>query len=317
MTQRPAVLQTISLMPWLEERLRADYEVTLLPPAGPEREAFMATRGGEFEAGVTSAGGGISNALIDALPNLRVISSFGVGLDKVDPVHAGRRGIPVGYTPAVPNDCVAHAAWALLMDAARRVSAADRFVRRGDWLKGTFPLSTRVSGKRLGIVGLGRIGRVVARRAMGFDMEIRYHNRRPVADVSYGYAPTLLELADWADFLVVISAGGPETRHLIDAKVLQALGPQGFLVNVSRGSVVDESALVQALQSGAIAGAGLVVFEDEPRVPQALWALDNVVLLPHVASATHETRRAMGELVLENLASFFETGRAKVAAPAA
>ncbi|HSW17818.1 MAG TPA: 2-hydroxyacid dehydrogenase [Ramlibacter sp.] len=317
MTPGPAVLQTVALMPWLEERLREAYAVTRLPPAGPERDAFIASRAGEFEAVVTSAASGVSNALIDALPKLRVISSFGVGLDKVDPAHAGRRGIPVGYTPDVLNDCVADAAWGLLMDAARRFSAADRFVRRGDWQKGPFPLATRVSGKRLGIVGLGRIGRVVARRAMGFDMEIRYHNRRPVPDVAYGYEPTLAGLAAWADFLVVISAGGPETRHLIDAQVLQSLGRDGFLINVSRGSVVDEAALMHALQSGAIAGAGLDVYQDEPRVPEALLALDNVVLLPHVASATHETRRAMAERVLENLRTFFATGQVAVAAPPA
>lgn len=314
-THRPAVLQTVALMPWLEERLREDFTVTRLPPPGAERDALLAARAGEFEAVVTSAASGVPNALVDALPNLKVISSFGVGLDKLDVAHAGRRGIQVGYTPDVLNDCVADAAWGLLMDVARGLSAADRFVRRGDWLKGPFPLSTRISGKRLGIVGLGRIGRVVARRATGFDMEIRYHNRRPVADLSYAYEPTLLALADWADFLVVISAGGAGTHHLIDAPVLRALGPRGFLVNVSRGSVVDEAALVQALQAGTIAGAGLDVYQDEPRAPQALMAQDNVVLLPHLASATAETRQAMAQCVLANLTSFFSTGRVAVAAP--
>jgi lactate dehydrogenase-like 2-hydroxyacid dehydrogenase len=162
---------------------------------------------------------------------------------------------------------VADTAFGLLMDVARRFSAADRFVRRGDWLRGAYPTTTRVSGKRLGIVGLGRIGRVVARRASGFDMEVRYHNRRPVEGVPYGYEASLAALAEWADFLVVIAAGGAGTRHLIDADVLRALGPQGFLVNVARGSVIDEQALVRALQDKAIAGAGLDVYEDEPRVP--------------------------------------------------
>lgn len=314
---KPSVLQIPALMPWLEAQLRERYAVTRLPPPGAEREALLAARAGEFEAVVTSAAVGLPNALIDALPKLRVISSFGVGLDKIDTAHAAARGIPVGYTPDVLNDCVADTAWGLLMDAARRFSAADRFVRRGDWANGPFPLTTRVSGKRLGIVGLGRIGRVVARRATGFDMDIRYHNRRPVADVPYGYEPTLAGLAAWADFLVVISAGGAATHHLIDAAVLQALGPAGYLVNVSRGSVVNEAALVAALQAGTIAGAGLDVYQDEPRVPEVLRTLDNVVLLPHIASATVETRQAMAGLVLHNLDTFFSTGAVAVAAPTA
>jgi hydroxypyruvate reductase len=244
-----------------------------------------------------------------------VISSFGVGYDALDVAAVRERGIPVGYTPDVLNDCVADTAFGLVMDVARRFSAADRFVRRGEWTKSQFPLATQVSGKRLGIVGLGRIGRVVAKRAGGFDMEVRYHNRRVVNDVPYGYEPTLAGLAQWADFLVVISAGGAATRHLVNAQVLEALGPEGFLVNVSRGSVVDEEALVQALRDRKIAGAGLDVYEDEPHVPTALFDLDNVVLLPHIASGTHETRRAMAELVLRNLSTFFATGQVPVAVP--
>jgi lactate dehydrogenase-like 2-hydroxyacid dehydrogenase len=214
----------------------------------------------------------------------------------------------------VLNDCVADLAFTLLLDVARRASEADRFVRRGAWLNDKFPLATRVSGKKLGIVGLGRIGRTIARRASGFDMEIRYHNRRPVEDVPYGYEASLVELARWADFLVVAAAGGAESRNLVCAEVLDALGPQGFLVNIARGTVVDEAVLVQYLRDKRIAGAGLDVFVDEPRVPEALLALDNAVLLPHVASATNETRQAMAELVLENLHSFFDAGRPKVAA---
>jgi len=221
----------------------------------------------------------------------------------------------VGYTPDVLNDCVADTAFGLVMDVARQFSAADRFVRRGDWLKGTYPLTTRISGKRMGIMGLGRIGRVIARRASGFDMEVRYHNRKPVDGVPYGYEASLEGLAAWADFLVIAAAGGPETRHMVSKPVLAALGPKGFLVNISRGSVVDETALVEALEAKAIAGAGLDVFEDEPRVPARLLALDNAVLLPHMASATHETRKAMADAVLENLRSFFETGAVAVAVP--
>ncbi|MET0543901.1 MAG: 2-hydroxyacid dehydrogenase, partial [Variovorax sp.] len=222
---------------------------------------------------------------------------------------------PVGYTPDVLDDCVADTAWALLMDVARGVSASDRFVRRGEWLKSQFPLATKVSGKKLGILGMGRIGRVIARRASGFDMEVRYHNRRQLADVEQGYEPTLKALAQWADFLVIASAGGAETRGLVSREILDALGPQGFLINISRGTVVDEAALVEALQHRRIAGAGLDVFEDEPNVPPALFALDNVVLLPHIASNTHETRAAMAGRVEDNLSAFL-AGKPMVSAAA-
>ncbi|WP_017758581.1 2-hydroxyacid dehydrogenase [Pseudacidovorax intermedius] len=311
---RPCILQNGPLLPQLEQALAATYRLTLLQ-AQPDPAAFLAVEGAQFDGIACTARIGAPRALIDALPSLRVISNFGVGFETIDVERARERGIAVGYTPDVLNDCVADTAFGLVMDVARGFSAADRFTRRGDWLRGQFPLSRRVSGKRLGIVGLGRIGRVIARRAGGFDMEVRYHNRRPADDVPYGYEPTLEGLARWADFLVVASAGGPATRGLISAAVLDALGPQGFLVNVSRGTVVDQAALVQALQQGRIAGAGLDVFEQEPQVPEALFAMDNVVLLPHVASNTHETRQAMADLVMDNLASYFATGRVRVPVP--
>ena len=314
MTERIQLLQHGPLMPWLEQELQRHYAVTALHQQA-DGPAFLRDQGHRFQALVTSARFGADAALIDRLPALRVISSFGVGYETIDVDAAARRGIPVGYTPDVLNDCVADTAFGLVIDVARRFSEADRFVRRGDWPGGPFPLSTRVSGKRLGIVGLGRIGRVVARRATGFDMDVRYHNRRPLAEVAYRHEPSLTALAAWADFLVVVAAGGPGTRHLVSAEVLRALGPKGFLVNVARGSVVDEAALISALQTGGIAGAGLDVYADEPQVPEALRALDNVVLLPHVASATHETRRAMAERVLDNLAGFFATGTVPVAVP--
>jgi lactate dehydrogenase-like 2-hydroxyacid dehydrogenase len=310
----PRVLQNEPLVPWLEEELARNHEVSQIHKQG-DRAAFLAEQGASFDALVTSARFGADKQLLDALPNIRVISSFGVGYDTIDLATTRERGIPVGYTPDVLNDCVADTAFGLVIDVARRFSEADRFTRRGAWLKFAFPLATKVSGKRLGIVGLGRIGRVVARRASGFDMEVRYHNRRRVADVPYAYEPTLKGLAQWADFLVIVSAGGDATRHLVDAEILDALGPQGFLVNVSRGSVIDEQALVRALRDKRIAGAGLDVYEDEPRAPPALFDLDNVVLLPHIASATNETRRAMAERVIENLDTFFATGRVPVAVP--
>ncbi|WOP16513.1 2-hydroxyacid dehydrogenase [Ottowia sp. SB7-C50] len=304
---KPLVLQALPLLPWLEERLHALYAVTRLPAAGAERDAFLAERGADFGALVTSAAHGASNALIDALPNVKVISSFGVGLDQIDTAHAAARGIAVGYTPDVLNDCVADLAFGLLLDIARRLSEGDRYVRAGQWTAKpsvAFPLGVKVSGAKLGIVGLGRIGRTIAQRSQGFDMPVRYHSRRPLADVPWAHEPSLVDLARWADFLVVITAGGAETRHLVNAQVLDALGPQGFLVNVSRGTVIDEAALLRALQDKRIGGAALDVFEHEPRVPPEFFTLDNVVLVPHIASATVQTRQAMAQRVLDNLDAF-------------
>ncbi|KQP37540.1 2-hydroxyacid dehydrogenase [Pseudorhodoferax sp. Leaf274] len=310
---RPRILQIGKLLPATEQALAAQYDIHLLAGEA-DPKAYLAREGAGFVGVATSAGVGIDGATIAALPNLKVISSFGVGFDKVDVAAARARNIPVGYTPDVLNDCVADTAFGLVIDAARRFSDSDRYLRRGDWLKGPYPLATRVSGKKLGIVGLGRIGRVIAHRASGFDMEVRYHNRRPVEGVE-GYEATLEGLARWADFLVVAAAGGAESRHLISREILAALGPKGFLVNIARGTVVDEAALVEALENKTIAGAGLDVYEDEPRVPARLIACENAVLLPHLASGTHETRKAMGDLVLENLRSFFATGQVAVAVP--
>jgi lactate dehydrogenase-like 2-hydroxyacid dehydrogenase len=318
---RQRLLQNIRLMPSLEDRLAEHHDVhRLTDEADPK--AFLAAHGAEFTALVTSAQMGADAALIAALPNLRAITSFGVGLDKVDLPAAQQRGITVGYTPDVLNDCVADLAFGLMLDVARGISAGDRFVRRGDWA-GTpgkpalkFPLGRQVSHARLGIVGLGRIGRTIAERASGFAMDVRYHSRRPVADVSWQHEPALLALAAWADFLVVITAGGAGTRHLINAEVLDALGRKGYLINVARGSVIDEEALVSALADKRIAGAGLDVFANEPQVPAALMALDNVVLLPHIASGTVQTRQAMADRVFDNLQLSFAEGRMVSAATA-
>lgn len=313
---KTALLKAGQLPPALEGRLADAYEVAQLPAEKSERAAFLAARGADFPALVTSAALGADAALLAALPNLRVISSFGVGLDQLDLAAAQARGIAVGYTPDVLNDCVADLAFGLMLDAGRGISAADRFVRRGEWPKGQFPLMRKVSGARLGVVGMGRIGRAIAQRSNGFAMDVRYHTRRVVADLTWPHEPSLLELARWADFLVVITAGGAGTRHLIDAKVLDALGPEGFLINVARGTVIDEAALVRALVEKRIAGAGLDVYENEPQVPAELMALDNVVLVPHIASATRETRQAMADRVFDNLQSFFEHGRLVSAATA-
>ena len=312
------LLNAGKLPPALEARLALVYDCTPLPAAGPERAAFLQAHGGEFEVLVTSSAVGADAALIDALPKLRVISNFGVGLDKLAVAHAQQRGIAVGHTPDVLNDCVADIAFGLLIDIARGMSQADRFVRAGTWAQGKpFPLARKVTGAKLGIVGLGRIGRAIAKRSTGFEMEVRYHSRRPVADVPWAHEPSLANLARWCDYLVIITSGGPETQHLVNAEILDALGPDGFIINVARGSVIDEVALVQALQDKRIAGAGLDVFDREPHVPPALFGLDNVVLLPHIASGTRETRQAMADLVFDNLQSFFDSGVPLRAAPQA
>ncbi|MET1115293.1 MAG: 2-hydroxyacid dehydrogenase [Comamonas sp.] len=315
MSRPPRLLQNGKMpLAALDQELAAQFDIHRLDLEA-DRDGFLAAQGAEFVGLVTSAGIGADAELVRALPNLQVVSSFGVGYDTLDEAALVAQKVRVGYTPQVLDDCVADLAFALLLDVSRGLSAADRFVRRGDWTRGRFGLTSKVSGKRLGIFGMGRIGSTIARRGSGFDMEVGYHNRRPVEGSPHAYKDSLLALAEWADYLVVAAAGGTGTRHLVDAEVLDALGPQGFLVNIARGSVVDEAALVQALQQGRIAGAGLDVFEDEPHPLPALLSLDNAVLAPHVASGTHETRRAMGDLVVENLKTFFATGRPRAEVP--
>lgn len=236
---------------------------------------------------------------------LEIVSVFGVGYDGVDVPAARERGIQVTHTPDVLNDDVADLAIALMLAVARKVVRADHFARSGQWQNGPFPLTTKVSGARLGIVGLGRIGQAIAKRAAAFDMQIAYHNRSR-KDVPYTYMEDIVSLAAAVDFLVMITPGGAGTRALVNAEVLEALGPQGYLINVARGSVVDETALIAALQAGKIAGAGLDVFANEPHIPAELAALENVVLTPHMASGTLLTRTAMAELAFTNLQVHFD-----------
>lgn len=303
------VLQIGPLSERFNRELAAEFEVGALWQQA-EPLAFLREQGEQFHYMVSSARFGCTAEQLDLLPNLRAICSFGVGYDPYPLELLRERAIALSTTPDVLNDCVADLAMGLMLDSARRLSESDRFLRTGAWEAGsTFPLGRRVSGKRLGIVGLGRIGETVARRAAGFAMPVRYHNRRPVAGSPYLHEPDLLALARWADFLVLTCPGGQATHHLIDAEVLAALGPEGFLINVARGSVVDEAALITALQAGTIAGAGLDVYQREPQVPVALRELDNVVLLPHVGSASVETRQQMADLVLDNLRAFIASGR--------
>jgi hydroxypyruvate reductase len=247
----------------------------------------------------------VTRELIAQLPALEIVSVFGVGYDGIDVAAARERGIAVTHTPNVLNDEVADLALGLMLAVARRIPQADRYVREGKWPAGPIPLARKVSGARLGIVGLGRIGMAIAKRAAAFDMSIAYTARSEKPACAYRYLPSAAALAAEVDFLVVITPGGAGTRKLIDATVLRALGKEGYLINVARGSVVDEAALVEALQSGTIAGAGLDVFENEPNVPAELFSLDNVVLTPHVGSATWQTRRAMSDLAFGNLEAHF------------
>nr|WP_272885984.1 2-hydroxyacid dehydrogenase [Stutzerimonas stutzeri] len=286
--------------------LAAEHEVLRFWEEGAD--ALVNQHAQRIDVVVTSGRFGCTAELIERLPKLQAIISFGVGYDAIDVAAARARNIPVSNTPDVLNDCVADLAFGLIIDSARQMSRAERFVRAGEWPSGGLPLAKQVSGKRLGIVGMGRIGETVAKRSSGFDMQVRYHNRRPVEGSAYGYESNLVELAQWSDFLVLTCPGGESTRNLINRDVLEALGSNGILINVARGSVVDEPALIEALTEGRLGGAGLDVYAQEPNVPQILIDLPNVVLLPHIGSATEETRLAMEELLLANLRAFLERG---------
>ena len=303
------ILQACPLPPPLAAKLPSLCQTELLSDA-PDQAAFLRERGGEFTVLITTGTQGADKALIDALPNLQAICSLGVGYDAIDLDAVRARGVMLSNTPDVLNDCVADLAIGLLIDVVRGISASDRHVRRGDWPRvGPTMPSTRVSGKRLGMLGMGRVGQVIARRAIGFNMEIRYHTRTAKSELPWQHEPSLIALAQWCDFLIVACPGSPETFHLVSAEVLKALGPNGYLVNVARGSVVDEQALVAALGSGQLGGAGLDVFENEPEVPAQLLSNERVVVLPHVGSATRETRAAMCQLVLSNVEGFLSEGR--------
>lgn len=243
----------------------------------------------------------VPGALLQRLPAARVVSVFGVGYDGVDVPAAIERGVPVTHTPGVLSEDVADLAMALMLAVARRIAEADRFVRDGRWPQGPLALGRKVSGARLGIVGMGRIGQAIAQRAQAFGMTIAYTARTAKADLPFAFVGSPVDLARQSDFLVAITPGGAGTRHLINAEVLAALGPQGFLINVARGSVVDEAALIDALRAGTIAGAGLDVFANEPHVPDELKQMPQVVLSPHTASATAQTRQAMADLAFANL----------------
>jgi lactate dehydrogenase-like 2-hydroxyacid dehydrogenase len=270
-----------------------------------DRDALIASLADRIDAAATSGTRGMDDALMAKLPKLRMISHFGVGVDSIDVEAAKRRGIMVSNTPDVLTDDVADLAMALAIMVSRKLVAGDRYVREGKWLKGPMPLAESVQGKTFGIVGMGRIGRAIARRAESFNLRVAYQGPNRKTDVSWPYFSDPVALAKECDYLVAACPGGEATKGLVSRAVLEALGPHGVVVNISRGSVIDETAMVDLLREGKLGGAGLDVFADEPRVPEALFAMDNVVLQPHVGSATHPTRKAMGQLQIDNLAAYF------------
>jgi lactate dehydrogenase-like 2-hydroxyacid dehydrogenase len=297
------VLVTAPLPPFLYDPLKRDYRCHDHAQAQDKR-ALLADVG-ERIRGLVQGGGTVTpTTLLDALPKLEIISVFGVGYDGVPTGYCRDRGILVTNTPDVLTDDVADVAVALILMTGRGFVRANRFVHAGEWLRRGPELTTKLSGRTVGIVGLGRIGKAIAHRVEAMGMRVLYTGRKP-QDVRYAYVADLASLASQADFLVIACPGGPATRNLIDARVLAALGAKGTIINIARGSIIDEPALVRALSDGTIKGAGLDVFADEPRIPDELFTMENVVLLPHVGSATRETRQAMADLCKANLDTWF------------
>jgi hydroxypyruvate reductase len=271
----------------------------------PDRDAMIRSVAGHITAVATSGKNGIDGATIARLPKVKIISHFGVGVDTVDVDAAKKHGVTVTNTPDVLTEDVADIAIVLLISTVRRIAAGDRYVREGKWLKGPMPLTDTLQGKTLGVVGMGRIGRAIARRAEAFNLKIAYQGPNKKKDVAWPYYADPVALAKEVDFLVAACPGGEATKGLVSRAVLEALGPTGIFVNISRGSVADQPAMVELLKAGKLGGAGLDVFTDEPSVPEEFFAMDNVVLAPHVGSATHTTRAAMGQLVVDNLRAYF------------
>lgn len=304
------LLLVAQLPPFLLEALEKDYILhDFLNAADPEK---LLSEVGPRIRGILAGGTKGPNAnLINRLENLEIITSFSVGFDATDVVAAQARGVIVTHTPEVLTGDVADLAMTFILMSSRRIGESERFLREGTWLKQRMGLGTTIRGKQLGILGLGRIGMAVARRAEVFGLNINFYDTKPMGDLTYRSYPSLIELATASDILLVTCEGGDATRDLVNGPVLDALGPKGILVNTARGSIVDQPALVKALQENRIAGAALDVFNAEPNVPEELIAMENVILTPHIASSTHETRRAMADLVLDNLKAHF-SGKAPI-----
>ncbi len=295
---KPDLLMVVPMMDTVVAELEKDFTIHRFWEAG-DGDALLAGLAPVLRHAVTV--GYCPGHIMEALPKLELVASFGVGYDGIDIDTARARGASVTNTPDVLNDCVAEVAVGLMIALAHRLPQADRFVREGHWEDGGFGLTDELTGKRAGILGLGRIGREIASRLEAFKMEIVYHGRRKQPDEPYPFYADLEAMARDADWLVVVAPGSESTRGIVSRRVMEALGPEGCLVNVARGSLVDEPALIDMLGSGRLGGAALDVFADEPRVPEALRGSDRVVLSPHQGSASRKTRRAMGDLVVANL----------------
>jgi len=304
MKELATILSLGSVMPAVDAAL--DKAFIVQRGLGETLNEIIVNHAPMIRALVTRGAMPVDRVLIDRLPNLELVANFGVGYDSVDVVAAAARGIVVTNTPDVLNDEMGDFTIGLLLATIRRLPQADHYLRRGRWAQGPFPLGSSLRERRIGIAGMGRIGRVVAHRLSGFDIPVAYYARNRKSDLPYQHYRDLCELASDVNVLIVILPGGDATRHAVDAAVLTALGPDGILINVARGSVVDESALIEALSTGRILAAGLDVFATEPFVPGALIGMDNVVLLPHIGTATYHTRGLMGELLLRNVISWFE-----------
>ncbi|KAI4325297.1 hypothetical protein MLD38_030709 [Melastoma candidum] len=298
------VLMACPMNPYLETELSRRFTLHRFWEA-PDKPLFLSNTGPSIRAVVGNASASADAALIDALPALEIVANFSVGLDKIDLAKCREKGIRVTNTPDVLTDDVADLAIGLCLAVLRRICESDRYVRSGAWKKGDYRLTTKFTGKTVGIIGLGRIGTAIARRAEAFDCPISYYSRTEKPNCRYKYYPSVVELASNCHILIVACPLNKDTRHIINREVMDSLGPKGVLINIGRGPHVDEPELVKALVEGRLGGAGLDVFEKEPEVPEDLFPLQNVVLLPHVGSGTVEARTAMADLVLGNLEAHF------------
>lgn len=298
----PAILRVEKVPQGLADALARDHDLYEYDKLSPEAFSNIA---GDIRVVLASGESKVEDALIRQLPALQLIAVFGVGYDGVDTQAAFARHIQITNTPDILTDDVADLAMGLMLNVARKINAAQRFIEQGEWKNGGFPLAIKVSGKRLGIVGYGRIGRAITQRAQGFNMSVACFNRSKIDIDGIRYYSDLVELAENSDILVVCASGGSGSHKLINKDVLAALGPDGILINIARGSVVDEEALVSAITQKTLGGAGLDVFASEPHVPEALLHRDNVVVTPHIGSATHGTRAAMAKLVQDNIRAFY------------
>ena len=304
--EKPELLLAGSMMQYVEDQLEDIFTVRRLAKAA-KGETLLAEIAPRVRAIATAGGAPVDAALMQKLPKLEIVSNFGVGYDSVDAKWAGAHGIVVTNTPDVLTEEVADTTIGLLIATVRQLPQAERYLRAGKWLEKPFPLTAATLRDRtIGIIGMGRIGKAIAKRLEAFGLAVVYHSRRPTSGVPWRHYPDLIAMAHDVDVLIVIVPGGPATKNLVNRDVLEALGPNGILINIARGSVVDETALIEALRSKKILSAGLDVYVEEPRVPKELIDMDHIVLLPHVGSASLHTRRAMGQLVVDNLKAWVE-----------